>query len=421
MTLPDPLRILLAEAADESRSAKHYLAGAHRACDPAETFRRVEPRLAEFGITRVADVTGLDNVGIPVVMVHRPNSRSLAVSQGKGATLDAARASGVMEGIELHHAEHIDLPLRYGSRRDIARVLATVEPHDLPLMAGTAFDDDRPLLWVDAVDLASGEAVAVPYDVVHTNYAQPMPPDAGCFDASTNGLASGNTLAEAVCHGLCEVIERDAVSLWNLSPPDLRAAARIDPATIDSGLAADLLQRFEAAGIAAALWDVTGDVGVASFACGTWEHDAVEANPTLGTGTHPCRAVAAVRAITEAAQIRLTYISGARDDLSDAAYADSGRRARMRYLRALLGDADTPLADFRDVPDYRSDSAAADLRWVRGRLAAVGLDRVLAVNLSKPAHGIAIARVVVPGLEGIDSHAEYVPGRRARALLGDDG
>jgi len=52
-----------------------------------------------MGITRVANVTGLDHVGIPVVMACRPNARGLAVSQGKGLTLDAAKASAVMESI----------------------------------------------------------------------------------------------------------------------------------------------------------------------------------------------------------------------------------------------------------------------------------------------------------------------------------
>lgn len=61
-----------------------------------------------MGITRVADVTGLDRIGIPVVMVCRPNARSLAVSQGKGIDIEAATVSGLMESVELYHAEHIE-------------------------------------------------------------------------------------------------------------------------------------------------------------------------------------------------------------------------------------------------------------------------------------------------------------------------
>src|SRR5439155_960795 len=64
-----------------------------------------------IGITRVANITGLDRIGIPVVTVCRPNARSLSVSQGKGVTLAAARASGLMEATELYHAEHVLRPL----------------------------------------------------------------------------------------------------------------------------------------------------------------------------------------------------------------------------------------------------------------------------------------------------------------------
>ncbi|MHA1566275.1 MAG: hypothetical protein ACTSX7_13265, partial [Alphaproteobacteria bacterium] len=68
-----------------------------RSVSPERTVSRVRPFLPAMGITRIANVTGLDTIGIPVVMVLRPNSRSVSVSQGKGFSLDDAKASGVME------------------------------------------------------------------------------------------------------------------------------------------------------------------------------------------------------------------------------------------------------------------------------------------------------------------------------------
>ena len=58
--------------------------GTHRSASLNATLKRVLRLAPVMGITRVANVTGLDSVGIPVVMVCRPNSRSVAVSQGKG-------------------------------------------------------------------------------------------------------------------------------------------------------------------------------------------------------------------------------------------------------------------------------------------------------------------------------------------------
>ena len=78
------------EAAGVDAGKKRYTHGTHRVCPPEETLERLRPHLATMGITRVANVTGLDRTGVPVVMVVRPNARSVAVSQGKGLTLAAA-------------------------------------------------------------------------------------------------------------------------------------------------------------------------------------------------------------------------------------------------------------------------------------------------------------------------------------------
>ena len=88
---------------------KRFRDGTHRVVDPAVTLARVMPLAPRMGITRVAVLTGLDTIGIPVAAAIRPNSRSIAQHQGKGATLDAAKASAVMEAAETWHAESVAL------------------------------------------------------------------------------------------------------------------------------------------------------------------------------------------------------------------------------------------------------------------------------------------------------------------------
>src|SRR5262249_47992169 len=90
---------------------KAFREGTDRTASPEATLARVAPLMAAMGITRVANLTGLDRLGLPTVAVARPNARSISVSQGKGVTLAAAKASGLMESIEGYHAEHITLPL----------------------------------------------------------------------------------------------------------------------------------------------------------------------------------------------------------------------------------------------------------------------------------------------------------------------
>src|SRR5215472_11804098 len=103
--------------------SKRFRRGTHRALEPAQTLAKLRPLMGAFGITRIANLTGLDRTGIPVVMVCRPNARSSAVFHGKGVDMASANASGVMEAIETWHAEHMALPLRLGSANELSRSL----------------------------------------------------------------------------------------------------------------------------------------------------------------------------------------------------------------------------------------------------------------------------------------------------------
>ena len=203
---------------------KRYFHGTHRICAPRETLARLLPLLPAMGITRVANVTGLDRTGIPVVTVCRPNSRSVAVSQGKGLTLEAAKASGVMEAVEVWHAERIMLPLKMASLEEMRREHRLANVARLPQAAGSPFHQELPLLWVEGEDLLGGGATWVPVELVSANYTLPLPPGSGCFQANTNGLASGNHRLEAVSHALCEVVERDATTLWRHQAQRARGA-----------------------------------------------------------------------------------------------------------------------------------------------------------------------------------------------------
>ena len=197
---------------------KRYFLGTHRTCSPEETLARVQPLLPLMGVTRIANVTGLDRIGIPVVAVARPNARSVTVAQGKGLTLAAAKASGVMEAIEMWHAERIARSLRLASFEEMRAEHRVVDVARLPAAAGSRYAPTLAMLWVEGHDLLGGGPTWVPHELVSTNYTIPLPPGSGCFQANSNGLASGNHYQEAICHGLCEVIERDARTLWEHSP-----------------------------------------------------------------------------------------------------------------------------------------------------------------------------------------------------------
>lgn len=380
----------------------------------------VAPFLAGMGITRVANVTGLDRIGIPVYTVCRPNARSISVCQGKGLDAAAAKASGVMEAVETWHAENIALPVRLGSRDELERQLPLVDADRLPKSIEGRFRPDRPLPWVQGRRWPDGAPIYVPLEIVSADYTLPRLPGSGCFAASTNGLASGNTLAEAVAHGLYEVVERDASTLWSLSRPRARHERGVEATTVDDEDCRSLLDRFGQAGLEVRIWDVTSDVGIAVFLCLVFSPGADASDPEFGCGAHPAREIALARALTEAAQARTTFIAGSRDDFDPELY---GREARTRRRAYCLGEAarHRPLRSFCDTPTRNSDSIESDLNHARERLARAGMETIVVVDLTRESPGIPVARVIVPGLEGPRDHdgADYVPGERARATASD--
>ena len=230
---PSALRkiVLNLDSLLKSESAKTHFEGTHRTISPETTWARMSPFLPSLGITRLANVTGLDRVGIPVYMSCRPNSRSLAVSQGKGLSNISAKVSALMESTEQWHGEFNSCLTRVESYAHLKSGALVCDPDLLPLVERSAFTSSRPIPWAMGTDLLSGRPIWVPYEMVHVNTTVPFVPGSGCFVSGSNGLASGNNLLEAILHGLYELVERDALALWEIATPDRWSYRRVDSAS----------------------------------------------------------------------------------------------------------------------------------------------------------------------------------------------
>ena len=390
---------------------KRFRRGTHRAVAPAETLARVRPLMARMGITRLGNITGLDRIGIPVAVAVRPNSRSVSVSQGKGFDLAQAMASALMEACEGFHAEEAG-PFRTACYRDLAAREPVVDPAALG-SAGKAFDPAAEIGWAAGWDVLRDEPCWLPADIVHTDYtAEPS----GYFLAGSNGLAAGNHLTEALIAAICELIERDAIALWQAGGIHRQAASEIDLESVDDADCRLLLDQYAAAGITVRLWNATTDLDVASFLCQIRDPspgDPERLRRFVGAGCHPDRAVALSRALTEAAQARLTYIAGIRDDLLPAHYREPENADIADALFDALAQQSGRLA-LRDAPHFAGDDLTDDVRAVLRRLAVAGLTRVVAVDLTRAEFGIPVLRAVIPGLEADPRHPAYRPGSRAR-------
>jgi YcaO-like protein with predicted kinase domain len=399
---------------------KRYRAGTHRLISPEETLASVRRFFPAMGITRVADITGLDVIGIPVATACRPNSRSVVVSLGKGLDLAAAKVSAVMENTEAFMAERITQPLILGSVSDLRSTHPLVDVDLLPRTTDSLYQPDLPILWIEGRELLSGTRRWVPYEMVHTAYTLPKPTGTGCFIATSNGLASGNHLLEAVSHAICETVERDAATLHDVRAPEAKASRRIDPRSVHDPGCAEALDRLGRAGMSVAIWDMTTDIGIPAFTCLIAEgqrHPVRMAYGAEGMGCHPSQDVALLRALTEAAQARVALISGARDE---PVSCDFSQEMDPELLRAQAADlAGEPARDLTAVPMFDSDSFDADVAWELAALRAAGMSEVVVVDLTREEFGIPVVRVIVPGLEGPTTTVRSCRlGPRAMELIG---
>ena len=380
-----------------------------------ETIARVLAHKNVLGITRVANLTGLDRTGIPVVMVCRPNARSSAVFNGKGIDIAAAKASALMEAAETWHAEHVRALLRLATFAEMREDWPVVDVDGLPRLPGAGFDAHLPILWAEGLNLMDGGPVWAPFEIVHADFRVSGPPMSGALSMSTNGLASGNRSPEAVRHGLCELIERDATSLWRQMPPREQEARRLSLATVDDPKSLAILKLLANAELDVAVWDVTTDVGVAAFQCYVVDRTGESGHFGVGAACRVQRETALRAAILEAAQVRTTYIIGSREDIEPGDYGPATLRRRNAEARALMRQS-KGARDFQSVAGRRVETAEVEVDWLLDRLRSLGLKQAIAVDLTRPEIGIPVVRMIVPGLEGFDHFpAHYAPGARALA------
>jgi ribosomal protein S12 methylthiotransferase accessory factor len=370
---------------------KTYNLETQRAAPLDETLARIEPKVPAAGITRVADITNLDRIGIPVFSCIRPTAESGAITvyNGKGATVEESRISAIMEGIERYSSELHDRRIHLAPFQEMFAHGNVLDPKDLILPEGT--DTDRLIPWIEGYDITNNQPIFVPAHAVF----HPLPPNyRTLFRTTTNGLASGNTMEEAVFHALSEVIERDA---WSLVEASRDTGATVE--NIDDPTSIEMQKKFADAQVEVRVRDITSDIGIPTMAAVA--DDVLLKDPmllTIGIGTHTSARIAVMRALTEVAQSRLTQIHGAREDTTLAEL-----RKRMGYDRAKRINAywfrDNGHVDYGTIASYDSDDFLTDIHFILDALSNKGLDRVIVVDLTREEIGIPVVRVIVPGLE----------------------
>ncbi len=397
---------------DEKKNKKLILEGTHRSVSAQDTIEFIKPHLRAAGITRVANITGLDFLGIPVITVNRPNSRSVTVDQGKGISIENALASGLMESIESYHAEYIDLPLIYRERSKLVEKFQTLNIEQLPRPEHSHYDNRLSIFWINAFELVENVEKLVPYELVHTNFTIPTHAGSWCFYPSSNGLASGNTIEEAISHGITEVIERDSLAIWETNETFYSENRRVNLESITDQINRDLIERIISKNMSLAIWDITSDIQIPCFVCWILDNNDSNELTSIGSGCHLSKSVALSRAITESAQNRLALISGSRDDIQESDYDPVDED--IKSARQAIINNQIQRRSYLDVPTYEAETLTEDLRILKSQLIKAGVEEILVVDLTKYGEfNVPVSRVIIPGLEPDPECFGYTPVLRA--------
>jgi ribosomal protein S12 methylthiotransferase accessory factor len=386
----------------------------------------------------------MDILGIPNYSAVLPGTEDyIWVYSGKGPTKAHAMASALMESIERYSSLPSGGPKNFiqGSYDQLSKSFNVLHPDEIVEPLRFQYNNEMSMDFLSGFDLFSEEPILVPASVALFRYS-PVPPFVDPFAFHhTNGLASGNVMEEAICHSLCEVIERDATSL-----AELRASAipfhflrHITNALREKGYALNSIltdkyvddpsifsdvdisqvefqpvkalgEKFLQAKIPLIIKDITSDIGIPTFNASSIEwisHDY--GYLAEGHGTHPDARVALMRAITEVSQTRAANIQGARDDLRKIRYGQNNTDDK----RAWQFMPSSKKVKFSEVTSYFNQDILNDIKLILEHLKQTGLNRAIIVNLTNDSIGIPVVRAIVPGLETFKI-TKSVMGWRAR-------
>ncbi|MDX3661450.1 YcaO-like family protein [Streptomyces sp. ID05-26A] len=197
---------------------------------------------------------------------------------------------------------------------------------------GNTYHPDLRMRWAEGWSYTRGKPVLVPEQVAY--WAAHTPPEQRFVHETSNGCGLGNSLTEAVLHGLFEVAERDAFLMaWYAQTPLTRIKLPADP------LLHHLTDRLQELGYELLFLDATNDLGIPAVLtlARTTRTGLPQAFFAAGASPDPVRALRSA-AVEVAVDV---------EAYADRARENPGNYRRERLLRLL----DDP-AQVRSMDDH---------------------------------------------------------------------
>lgn len=351
-----------------------------------------------FGITRIADITGLDQLEIPVCIAIRPISKTLAVSSGKGIDLSSSFISAGMEAIETHVAEYIDSSLFFNSTwLDLPHTQRLDLSLFQPYLRLSKFSDIN-LSWLTCISALNCKTFYLPASLICFSTDSLIEP-VNIFRSGSNGLASGLSYNEAYLSSLYELIERDALQCWKyaIKYRGLKHAY-IDISTIPHVSTNELIAKVVHSGLSVFILDYTTDLNVPVYRC-IISGDIDSAVPLChGFGCHHIHEIALNRAITEAVQARTVLISGSRDD-----YSFSTLGAIKKHFIAFVSNENQMMRESYSPVESTFVSVERSIDSIHDVFYRMSIGDSYVYNFQNT-EPFCVLRTIVPGLAPLTAH-----------------
>jgi len=369
-----------------------------RQYDAQQALLNARQMKADLGITRIADITALDNLAIPVKVAIRPNSKHLANAQGKALSESEAEIAAIMEAAESFAMEAPINADALGSYDELKNQFDVIEPERWPLKKLFRADglNSKSCQWVKATHLLENKFYYLPAVLSHIDSTQTDWLN-HFFAVSSNGLAAGFVTSEVQYHSLTELVERHCFAHWQQLSLDEKSTRRIDLDQIDCDKSAALIKRITAANMNLAAWDMTDELGISAVHCAMFEENKYRSlGVATGSGASLCPFDALQRAISEAAQSRLALINGSRDDIFPGHYQRLAEASLLEVMPLMAQKPRTVLAASKAFSNYQSA-----LDELLQRLSAAGHRDIYYYHYPVDIANLQVGQAFIPSLQGV--------------------
>ncbi len=358
---------------------------------PEETIQNLKNRLAGIDLDILAHTRRIDTGRLNIPVYFSVCGKDAAAvcgtkkQMGKGATPQQAEASAVMELAErfsffsfYHNPDKFIIePYKNIQKTALHFEMIAKSVHDGPdeaLRAKKIFEE-IPLKWAWGFNLTQEMPVLVPFDWFYAIN-------------EFNGTSAGNCVEEALCQGICEIVERHVCSI--ISQERCRTPS-IKPETASDRMVVDMLKKYESAGIRLFLSDFSLDMGIPTVGVLAWDPATFPGKSeivwTAGTTPNPEKALS--RALTETAQLAGDFNTGSN-------YVASGLPKFSSIVEADFITRPEIECDISHLPDISNPNIKVEVENCLQALRNKNMD-VIVVETTHPLLGIPAFYTIIPG------------------------